>query len=850
MTTQIQLGAIESTAVSSLQGPRILSVAVTDNTYTAIDDTAVDSTSGGYIKITGTGFVTGCIVTVGAVSATSTTFISSTEVRAQLSAQAAGSYNLYVSNPDGSLSIKVLGINYSGIPSWTTAANQSFSSPAVSFQFAANSDSTIAYSVNTGSTLPGGLSLSNNGLLSGNVSGTSGTVYTFTLQATDTENQNTPRTFIVTLSFADPYFNLTTLLIHADGTNAANNNTFIDSSTNAFTITKAGTPIQGTFSPFSQTGWSNHFTSGNILASTLSGTGLTPNTNKTWTMEFWINPSSYPASVFYTIASKGTSSNRDWCVFLDTSGQIGYYYSPSQGDYSITGSTALTKYTWHHVAIVSNNAAITIYLNGVSVGTGTQSVFNSSNPTYFNFGSFMDYGASFYPNDAYVSNFRYVQGTMVYTGAFTPPTIALTAISGTTLLTCQSNRFKDNSTNAFTLTPTGIPSVQSFSPFGGTSSYSTSLVGGSTYFNGSADYITAPSSAVLGLGTGDYTFECWIYRTSTTRAILIAIGNAGLSISINTSNQIEVVRSLTAIDFTFTSVAVTNNTWQHIAVVRIGTNLNAYVNGVSAGATQTSSTSYGSGGIAYIGIDANASTTPFTGYISNLRLVKGTGVYTGAFTPPTAPVTAIANTSLLVDSTNAAIYDQTSKNNLLTAGSTQISTAQYKFGTGSMYFNGSTDYITTAGTSQLLLFGTGAFTIEHWVKFTATTAYINSIGDNSHFTTTNNFLFMWNYAGAGRLSFWINNGVVCSTTNAYNNDAWHHVAVTRSAAGAITIWVDGVADGTGTNSAAIGTGSLIIGNQAQMTRYWAGYIDEVRVTRGYARYTSAFTAPALSFNDQ
>ena len=207
MTTQIQLGAIESTAVSSLQGPRITSVTVTDNTYTAIDDTAVDSTSGGYIKITGTGFVSGCIVTVGNITATSTTFVSSTEVRAQLGAQAAGSYNLYVSNPDGSLSIKVLGINYSGLPSWTTSANQTFADAGVSFQFAANSDSTVAYSVNTGSTLPGGLSLSSNGLLSGTVNGSSGTVYTFTLQATDTENQNTPRTFVVTLSFTDPYFN-------------------------------------------------------------------------------------------------------------------------------------------------------------------------------------------------------------------------------------------------------------------------------------------------------------------------------------------------------------------------------------------------------------------------------------------------------------------------------------------------------------------------------------------------------------------------------------------------------------------------------------------------------------------
>jgi hypothetical protein len=273
---------------------------------------------------------------------------------------------------------------------------------------------------------------------------------------------------------------------------------------------------------------------------------------------------------------------------------------------------------------------------------------------------------------------------------------------------------------------------------------------------------------------------------------------------------------------------------------------NLYLNGVR---TATGSAASFTSTTTYIGGNSSGGQL-WPGYISQARITN-TVVYTGtSYTIPTAPLTAITGTQLLLNCTNAAIYDQTSKNNLLTAGSTQISTAQYKFGTGSMYFNGSTDYITTSGTSQLLLFGTGAFTIEHWVKFTATTAYINSIGDNSHFTTTNNFLFMWNYAGAGRLSFWINNGVACSTTNAYNNDAWHHVAVTRTSAGAITIWVDGVADGTATNAAALGTGSLIIGNQAQVSRYWAGYIDEVRVTRGYARYTTAFTPTTSAFNDQ
>ncbi|NBT06869.1 MAG: hypothetical protein EBS54_09240 [Betaproteobacteria bacterium] len=81
-------------------GPKITGVAITNSSWTVLDDTAVD-TAGGYIKLTGTNFVTGCSVVVGTTSATAVTFTSSTELRVQLPAQAAGTYILYVTNPDG-----------------------------------------------------------------------------------------------------------------------------------------------------------------------------------------------------------------------------------------------------------------------------------------------------------------------------------------------------------------------------------------------------------------------------------------------------------------------------------------------------------------------------------------------------------------------------------------------------------------------------------------------------------------------------------------------------------------------------------------------------------------------------
>ena len=137
----------------------ILSVIVTSDTYANLDDTAVDI-SGGYIKIIGTGFASGCTVLVNNIPATSTTFIGPTEVRAQLPATAAGTYVLYVVNANGSVAIRVNGITFSATPSWINSSDLS-SYPvneAISIQLSATSATT--YALQSGSSLPAGLTLS------------------------------------------------------------------------------------------------------------------------------------------------------------------------------------------------------------------------------------------------------------------------------------------------------------------------------------------------------------------------------------------------------------------------------------------------------------------------------------------------------------------------------------------------------------------------------------------------------------------------------------------------------------------------------------------------------------------
>ena len=89
---------------------------------------------------------------------------------------------------------------------------------------------------------------------------------------------------------SDPNFENVTLLLTGDGTNGAQNNTFLDSSTNNFTITRNGNTTQGTFSPFSQTGWSNYFDgSGDYLTTATSASGFSFGTGD-FTIEFWMYP--------------------------------------------------------------------------------------------------------------------------------------------------------------------------------------------------------------------------------------------------------------------------------------------------------------------------------------------------------------------------------------------------------------------------------------------------------------------------------------------------------------------------------------------------------------------------------
>lgn len=206
MTTKItadNLAPALATTISQGGGPKISNVAIADSSYNTLDDLAV-GTSGGYIKILGSGFGTGCQITIGTTLASSIAFISSSELRAEVSAQAAGSYPVYVTNTDGGTAVRINGLNFSDFPVWGTGSDLGQRGFLQQFQInvSANADSNITYTLAPGSSLPFGANLFANGLISGNVYVDNTTTFNFVLIATDEENQNTNSSFSLTIATA------------------------------------------------------------------------------------------------------------------------------------------------------------------------------------------------------------------------------------------------------------------------------------------------------------------------------------------------------------------------------------------------------------------------------------------------------------------------------------------------------------------------------------------------------------------------------------------------------------------------------------------------------------------------
>jgi hypothetical protein len=378
--------------------------------------------------------------------------------------------------------------------------------------------------------------------------------------------------------------------------------------------------------------------------------------------------------------------------------------------------------------------------------------------------------------------------------------------------------------------------------------YNPSLHGGSAYFDGTGDFLTTPdSSTVADFRNLPFTVEFWMYSTDAASVIIRqnAAGTPNWAIlitsgSIYWQNGYE-VSSLYYIALASLTTNPLRNAWTHIAITRNGSNeLKFWINGVGQSSVVTDSTNYNSTNGVVVG---SGSYGLLTGYLSDVRITKGVAVYTTTFTPPTQTLgnySATYPASLLLNFTNGGIIDQHSTNVLETVGNAQLSTAVKKYGNASMYFDGTGDYLYGPSSPQNIM-GTGNFTVELWIYPTNVTGTFN--------------IFTVGSESAGRYGMYILNGAIL--TNMYGLSSvtfnsgitintWSHIAITRSGS-TIRGFLNGVLSGTTeTNSASIGNGPIYVGAANDGTGAFVGYMDDFRITKGVARYTTTFTPPTTA----
>lgn len=193
-----------------------------------------------------------------------------------------------------------------------------------------------------------------------------------------------------------------------------------------------------------------------------------------------------------------------------------------------------------------------------------------------------------------------------------------------------STTYTDSSANSLTPSATGgafsLSTTQS--KFGGASVY---------FPPGVFCSITYASSALFGTGTGDFTAECWCYRTGNTSGgtyvTLFSLGFATpWALYLNSSGVVAI--AFNAVQSAYSSVPLSLNAWDHVALVRAGDVWQIYKNGVSI-LSVTNSINCGTSPQFIIG-EPGASIESIRGYVDEFRFTKGVARYTANFTPPTA----------------------------------------------------------------------------------------------------------------------------------------------------------------------------------------------------------------------
>ena len=685
----------------------------------------------------------------------------------------------------------------------------------------------------------GGISIDTNGLDGGNA-----TLSGFTTPSDYVLVNNIVLSTPAAASLAVTNSSYTSFLLKTDSTQT---DAQVDASSNSLTITENGNVTSTAFSPYHPKGYSVYFDGTSDYLRIPYDASFSYSSSTPFTIDMWFYPT-VSGTDNQHIASSNTGSvdaNLNWLFRQKADNTLRFVMIQSNGTVvECDSSNTMNINEWNHVSVVMTGSSIKHWLNGIF----QQEVsFNGSMKVNGNIDLGV-WGSTYF--NGYITDFRYNVGEEIYTGTadINVPTERLTTNSYTKVLACHLPYIADGSSNDFSITVVGDVYTHQFGPYDHVT-YSPSSHGGSVYLDGSGDYLSCGSGLQFDMGTGDFTWEAWVYPMQASRSQqIISVGDSNSTIAgmyFRSTNKFAFYANSTL--YLESASTYLTNKWYHVAVARSGTNLALYVNGKSVD-TATNSANIGSSSEgAYVGTNYGISPQQdMNGFISNVRVVKGTAVYTSAFTPPTQPLTAITNTQLLTCTNKNNVWNAGGAGNgfsNLLQGNAILSTSITKNESASVQLDGTGDYIKIDNTNPIFNVSTGDFTWEGWFRFNAFTdnpkIFINLASASVYWQ-------LYVYNNALRLLGNAGNTLSGTASGTLSTSTWYHIALVR-VGNVFNVYLDGSLAITDSYGGSIGHNSDygVGGTSTYPNNNINGNVEGVRLSK-YARYTSAFTPPTAA----
>jgi len=332
--------------------------------------------------------------------------------------------------------------------------------------------------------------------------------------------------------------------------------------------------------------------------------------------------------------------------YIDNHNSIKIY----DGASTITHTVSDTRYRWIHYAVTREGTTTRMFVDGVLVGSSTNSTNFTNNGIGIGRATDANYGWA-----GYIQDFRVYKGVAKYTSDFVVPA---------------------TSPDILPDTPSGVSG----------SSKLTKITDGAVAFDGTNDTLSVADSDDFTFGSGDFTMEAFVYnKSSGYRSIVQKYGGAPASSSwfwsmYNGQNNFYYYSG--GNEPSVISGQTHYNKWVHCAVSREGNTIRIFDNGQLTGTLDVSSYDTMNDSTVPLDIGADyADNYDMDGFISNVRIVKGTALYTSNFTPPTAPLTNVTNTVLLCCQSNTSATEGAVKPGTITANGNAVATNFNPFNT-------------------------------------------------------------------------------------------------------------------------------------------------------------------------